>query len=137
MNTPKPVNKRGCAVLDILTAGLDNIEDHRKIDNNGEDSGIMAVHVECIGEIEGLGLLYSVAHYHKQCGDLMRDPDMVFLKMRDGRYYPTEYRQDGLGIYQASVEFEGSKVLVKPKMQADHAVFAGSWMQNIKEQQRL
>jgi len=123
--TPKPVNKRGCAVLDILTAGLDHIEDHRKIDNNGEDSGIMAVHVECIGEIEGMGLLYSVAHYYKQCGDLMRDPEMTFIKMRDGKYY------------QESVEFGHSNCQVRPKMQKDHAVFAGTWMQNIKQQQRL
>jgi len=137
MNTPKPVNKRGCAVLDILTSGLNSVEDSREINNNGMDSGIMAVNVECIGEVEGLGLLYSVAHYHAQFGDLMRDPAMIFIRLQNGRYYPTEYRQDNVGIYQVSIEFEDGRMIIRPKMQRDHAVFAGSWMQNIKGQQRL
>ena len=137
MNTPKPVNKRGCAVMDILTAGLNSVGDHRKIDNNGEDSAIMAVSVECIGEVEGLGLLYSIAHYYEQNGDLMRDPDMVFIRLPNSRYYPTEYRQDGLGVHQVSIEFEDGSMMIRPKMQKDHAVFAGSWMQNIKGQQGL
>ncbi len=136
MDTPRAVNKRGCAVLDILTSGLNSVGGHRKFDK-GESRGIMAVSVECIGEIEGLGLLYSVAHYYEQYGDLMRDPDMVFIRLPNGRYYPTEYRQDGAGIHQASIEFEGSSLMIKPKMQRDHAVFAGSWMRNIKEQQGL
>ena len=136
MGTPRAVNNRGGAVLDILTCGLNSVGSHRKFDK-GESSAIMAVNVECIGEIEGLGLLYSVAHYYEQFGDLMRDPDMVFIKLSNGRYYPTEYRQDGTGIHQASIEFEGSVMMVRPKMQKDHAIFAGSWMRTIKQQQGL
>jgi hypothetical protein len=123
--------------MDILTRGLNSVGDHRKIDNNGEDSGIMAVNVECLGGVKGMGLLYSVAHYYEQNGDLMRDPDMVFIRLPNNRYYPMEYRQDGLGLHQVSVEFEDSMMQIRPKMQKDHAVFAGMWMQNIKGQQRL
>jgi hypothetical protein len=58
----------------------------------------MAVIVEEVGgaEIgEIIGTLYSVAHYYQQHDDLMRDPEMVFFKGPDGRYYPIMYQQAG------------------------------------------
>ena len=83
--------------------------------------------------------MFSVAHYYKQCGDLMRDPEMTFLRSADGRYYPLSFQQDNLGIYQESVLFgaDGNPAQVIPRLQRDHARFAGQWLDNIKAQQRL
>jgi hypothetical protein len=82
--------------------------------------------------------LYSVAHYYEQMGDLMKDPDMVFLKGADGNYYPIEFQQDNLGIYQCAVEWDSGAIKgYSPAMQKDMASFAGDWMRNIRFQQEL
>jgi len=39
----------------------------------------MAVHVEHIGSCE-LGPMFSVAHYYERNRDLIKDPDMVFIR---------------------------------------------------------
>jgi len=56
----------------------------------------------------------------------------------DEEYYPIEFQQDNLGIYQCAVEWEEGKVKgVRTKMQKEMASFAGTWMRNIKNQQRI
>lgn len=126
----RAVNKKAKKMLDILT------EKNQVIDTGGP--GIMAVHVEKVLTIPA-GPIYSVAHYYQQNGDMMRDPDIEFLKGKDGNYYPISYRQDGLGIYQEVIEWgeTGEIVGYRPKMQKDIAVFAGDWMENIRQQQRM
>lgn len=129
----KAVGKCAEAVLKTLVEGLRDVEGHRKVDNCG--GAFMPVSVEFIGKCR-LGDLFSVAHYHEQNGDLMRDPEMVFLRDRDGHFYPTYFRQDGgLGLEQESADMV--KGTVRPAMQAEHAVFANLWMKNIREQQHL
>lgn len=84
------------------------------------------------------GTLFSVSHNYVQNGDLMADPDMTFLKaLTTGRWYPLSYQLDGLGLYQESAVFtpDGKIQGYRRKMQHDHAVFASSWMKNIKNQQ--
>ena len=46
----------------------------------------MALHVEYLHEVPPYGPLYSVAHYYEHNGDMMRDPDMEFLKSHDGYF---------------------------------------------------
>lgn len=130
----KCIGKAAAAVLDTLTHGLD-VGDHRKIDNCG--GAFMAVCVQHIVQTE-LGPLFSIAHYYEQNGDLMRDPEMVFLKA-NGKYYPVSFQQDGgLGFYQEAIEIEGCKVLrYHPPLLDEQASFAAMWMNNIREQQRL
>jgi len=121
-------------VMDKLTQGLEATGAHKKIDNS---PGFMAVHIENVGSCE-LGYMFSVAHYYEQNGDLMKDPDMVFIKSQDGDYYPVEFQQDNLGLYQCAVEWDGNKVKgFTPKLQKDLAKFAATWMRNIKDQQKL
>lgn len=80
---------------------------------------------------------FSVAHYFVQNGDMMRDPEMVFVKAADGEWYPTYFRQDSIGIEQTSARFDGQKpTSCAPSLQRDHATFANTWMRNIAEQQR-
>ena len=96
----------------------------------------MAAHVECIGHWNNGFPLYSIAHYYKQNGDMMKDPDMVFVKHPLGKVFPISFEQSSAGIYQESVWYDGG-FKMKAKQQKDHATFANTWMKNIKEQQEL
>jgi Domain of unknown function (DUF6908) len=96
----------------------------------------MSAHIEHIGDT-AMGPMFSVAHYYEQNGDLMKDPDMTFLRGDGGDYYPLEFQQDNLGLYQCAVDWEGDKIIsYKPKMQRSMAGFSGTWMRNIKTQQK-
>jgi len=129
------INQKAAATLNRLTQDLNTLGDHCRWENS---PAFMAVCVEYINDTD-LGPIFSVAHYYEQNGDLMRDPEMTFLRRNDGSYYPLSYQQDGLGLYQESVIFgeDGNPEKFIPTMQRDHALFAGQWMQNIKEQQGL
>ena len=97
----------------------------------------MPVVVEYIGFIGGFPS-YSFAHYGEQNGDLMRDPEMEFIKGPDGMFYPVSFRNDYAGAYTRSLELDGDQILgVYPKQQADQAEFANMWMRNILHQQGL
>jgi len=131
----KALNRDASRIMDKLTKGVD-LDHPKTLDNGGP--GIMAVHVEQIGQCKA-GNIFSVAHYYEQNGDLMRDPDMEFLKAADGRYYPISFRNDGLEILSESVEFDddGEPVTFRPHMQKDQAAFAATWMMNIRMQQKI
>jgi len=136
----RQVNQQAQLVLDKLTEGLVEPGDSRKIDNS--NGTYMKVHVAFMQDvIEGnvKGKVFSIAHYYTQNGDLMSDPTMQFLKSPSGSYYPISYRQDGLGIYRESVQWDdnGGIVSFSPREQRDEAIFAGQWMKNIKTQQEL
>ena len=129
------INGQAKLVMDKLSRGLDAPGDNRVINN--APGSFMAVHVEHIGECP-LGPLFSVAHYYEQQGDLMKDPDMVFIKGQDGQYYPIEFQQDNLGLYQCAVQWDDGQIKgVNLKLQRDLARFACQWMRNIREQQGL
>lgn len=91
------------------------IGDHYKIsaDNTHAD---MDLAIEKIRANE-----ISVAHYRKQYGDLMRDPEIVF-QIRDGDWIPIEYTQDP-GIYQRD---ENGLSSVR--------AFAKTWDRNLRKQ---
>lgn len=133
----KHLSIEGKKIMDILTDGINDYDQARKIQNN-QSKSIMAVHVEMISKISR-GPVFSVAHYYEQNGDLMKDPDMTFLRGVDGEYYPLSYQQDGLGIYQDAIEWDDSGNIkgFRAKMQADMVSFANDWMENIKDQQGL
>ncbi len=136
----KHFNQKAKAVMEKLIAPLNGVGSATKFDAHDyatKKSGIMAVSVECINEVEA-GKIYSVTHYYEQNGDLMSDPDMTFLKGPSGDYFSLTYQQDGLGIYQDAIVWEDGKIKgYRPKMQADMNSFANTWMMNIKEQQNL
>ena len=137
----KQVAKASKRTLDKLTEGLTQVGDHRKIDNT--KGAFMPVSVEIIdGAADGV-LWISVAHYGEQNGDLMRDPEMIFVKAPiSGDYFPTYWRNDYVGIEEYSVlDTEGSGPTrcfnTRPRLQAAHAVFANTWLRNLREQQQL
>ncbi len=64
--------------------------------------GYMSLSVEEIGSSEDGHRLVSLCHYGEQNGDLMRDPDIVFLfhNLPDGAAAePVSFRNDYLGIF--------------------------------------
>ena len=143
------VNSKARVILDTLTEDLIEVGDHRKIDNT--DGLFMPVYVECIGRV-GDGRLFSVAHYFKQNGDMMRDPDVVFFQVdtfKEGypehsrdvfpvEYYPVSFEQSSVGLYQEAVII-GSEGIegVRPKLQKSITSFCNDWMMNIKDQQGI
>jgi hypothetical protein len=128
------LSPQGEAVMDTLTAGL-TVSDHTKLDN--AEGVFMALHVECIGRCN-LGHIFSLAHYYEQHGDLMRDPEMLFIKAEDGGYYPAEIWQDAVNSHNVGVLIEdGLAVSIDETEQADMTVFAEVWLKNIRVQQGI
>lgn len=107
--------------------------DHASIDNT--NGTFMPVVIERLYKDE-MGTVYSVSHYYKQNGDLMRDPDMEFLD-HEGHFIPIMFRQDNPPIYQESMWKDGIGWKLKRRLQKDHAKFANMWMRNIESQQKL
>lgn len=127
----KAVNKAGQKTLKKLAEMAAVNGGYVKINNR---PGFMPVVVEHIGT-----RVLSVAHYYKQCGDLMADPEMTFWLGPDDNYYPASFKQDNLGVYKESLFFgdNGKPASFRIQEQADQAVFAGRWMSNIRSQQGL
>jgi hypothetical protein len=101
--------------------------------------------------IEGIGpgprgqAAISVAHYGKQNGDLMRDPEMCFEIGTNAEgalieLYPYYWRNDYAGVEQQSVVCDGTDPDNKPvyrirKRQMDeHVDFAVEWDRNLAAQ---
>jgi len=103
-----------------------------------KSSSFMAATIELIGQNE-LGKLFSVAHYAEQNGDLMRDPEVVFILGADEEFYPVIIQQDFIGKYQDVLEYDETGKIKGwyPRLQADLAAFANFWLKNIKDQQSL
>ena len=128
------LSPQAMAVMDTLTAGM-TVGSYKKIDNT--EGTFMALHVECIGECN-LGHIFSLAHYYEQHGDLMRDPEMLFIQAEDGGYYPVEIWQDAVNSHSVGVLIEdGKAVSIDETEQADMTMFAEVWLKNIWEQQGL
>lgn len=132
----KAVSKAAKKVLDTLTENMGTLGDSRKIDNTNET--FMPVHVDFYNTCN-IGDMFSVTHYFEQNGDLMRDPDMEFIRDKDGNYYPISFWQDGgFPIRDEAVEWEGDKIKgVRVKLQVRLVTFANMWLKNIKGQQGL
>ena len=132
----KAINQQAKKVMDLLTKGLDSeASESKKIDNT--EGTFMPVHVEHVTQCS-LGPIYSIAHYYKQNGDLMRDPDMEFIKGGDGEYYPISFWQDAPPVRDEPLTWENGEMIgYNEKRQASLVTFANMWMKNIKEQQGL
>ncbi len=130
----KPLNQKAERIFHKLTTFADGESSHT-IDTTS--LAFMPVHVERIYRSE-LGPVYSIAHYYKQNGDMVCDPDMTFLVAdTDGRVYPLTFEQGGMS-YQVGAEItEDGGFKVRRRMQRDQATFAGQWMVNINNQQDL
>jgi len=108
---------------------------YARIDNN---PAYMPVVVEKVGNLPGYGEIISIAHYGKQNGDAMADPDMEFVIV-GGDYYPISYRNDYLCCQQDvfTLDNEGKPKKINKILQEHLTAFANHWLWNIEEQQKL
>jgi len=93
---------------------------------------------------EGVGTTYSLCHYYKLNGDVMRDPEMVFIvvdnrkdekDMESVHIYPQLYQVDSLGLYEESTRIENGQIKSFHKTWLfAHCVFANKWLCNIQMQ---
>ncbi|MGE0642370.1 MAG: hypothetical protein AB7P24_01740 [Nitrospira sp.] len=101
--------------------------------------GYMPLSVEEIGPSGDGHRVVSLCHYGEQNGDLMRDPDIVFLfhNLPDGAAAePVSFRNDYLGIVQDVYRYDeaGRLTHILPTLKQDLAKFAESWFANLKDQ---
>ena len=102
-------------------------------------SGYMPLSVEEIGSSGDGYRLVSLCHYGEQNGDLMRDPDIVFLFHNgpDGvAAEPMSFRNDYLGLSQDVYRYDetGKRTHVLLALKQDLKEFAQSWFANLKDQ---
>ena len=80
----------------------------------------------------------SVAHYGKQNGDAMRDPEMLFEVCREGSEIaldPYYWRNDYLGIEQySSFRDDEQKLFTLAGLKRQHEQFARTWDTNLRAQ---
>ena len=80
----------------------------------------------------------SICHYNKLNGDLMCNPEMVFIKSKEGKYYPIYYKNSFIGLEIFSASNVGDELhCINEKQQFDQALFADEWLNNIMQQQDL
>lgn len=129
----KPASKSASKILEMLIERLTEPGQAKKVDNTG--GAFMAVHVECIRRTEH-GVMYSVAHYYEQNGDLIADPELEILGDETGAWFPVSITM-ALGHKRALLLGEGGKARVDQREYRSQLRFLSTWMKNIKSQQRL
>ncbi|MDH4078865.1 MAG: hypothetical protein OEU68_03525 [Nitrospira sp.] len=102
-------------------------------------SGFMPLSVEEIGFSDDGRRLVSLCQYGEQNGDLMRDPDIVFLFHNvpgDEAAEPVSYRNDYLGIVQDVYRYDkaGRRTHILPTLKQDLKEFARAWFATLREQ---
>ncbi|MGQ0555546.1 MAG: DUF6908 domain-containing protein [Nitrospiraceae bacterium] len=101
--------------------------------------GYMPLSVEEIG-IDGEGhRLVSLCHYGEQNGDLMRDPDIVFMfqDIPNGSIAePVSFRNDYVGLNQEVYRYDetGKRTHLDTKLKLHLKEFAQIWFANLNEQ---
>ncbi len=137
------INKQATKVFATLLNKLQD-KDYLKL----QSEGFMPLTIEKIATgietTSGKAFLISMVHYYEQNGDLMRDPEMVFIVIDKRQHakdfenlfvYPQMYQQDNLGIYEESVCIEGNRLTTFiARWQRGHADFANHWLHNINIQ---
>ena len=127
----KPVSASAKKVIQQLEAMM--IDGYAKIDN--ANNVFMPVVVEQVGKNQ-----ISIAHYYEQNGDLMADPEIVFLKKEYSygvEYYPIYERMSEFASEVELVTFENSKPKLISNLQKGAASFCTNWMRAIKAQQNI
>ena len=125
------MSRKAAEILDFLTNFEDCEEEgYKKLDNGGP--GIMAVTIESLSSSKD-GATYSITHYFESNGDLVPDPDMVFLKKKGNNtnlWFPLSFQDQA--IYD---EVDPEDPDIEPqKCMAD---FAETWLRAIVMQQKL
>ncbi len=125
------------ATLDALVEGLADptASDESSSRKLGKDEGgMMPLSIERIGP-----RMYSLAHYYKQNGDMMRDPDVELFRDEHGRWFPVTFRQDGgMPVYTVALEVDAAGIVgVHRRRYASQRDFMRLWLRNLRAQQGI
>lgn len=128
------MSKSDAATLDALVEGLADpmASDESSSRKLGKDEGgVMALSIERLGP-----RMYSLAHYYKQNGDMMRDPDVELFRDAQGRWFPVTFRQDGgMPVYTVALEMDASGIVgVYRRRYASQRDFMRLWLRNLRAQ---
>jgi hypothetical protein len=102
-------------------------------------SGYMPLSVEEIG-IDGEGhRLVSLCHYGEQNGDLMRDPDIVFMFQdtpSGSIAEPVSFKNDYLGLDQEMYRYDdtGTRTHLDTTLKSQLREFVQTWFANLNGQ---
>lgn len=101
--------------------------------------GFMPLSIEDIGPSGEGNRLVSLCHYGEQNGDLMRDPDIVFMfhLLPDGlAAEPVSFRNDYMGTCQDVYMYDeaGKRTHVKPALKREMKDFSLTWFKNLRDQ---
>lgn len=138
----KSLNSKATMIIQKLYEAMSDSKYRQDEDGNyakiANNPALMPVIVEKVGNLAGYGEIISIAHYGEQNGDLMADPEMTFTIV-DGKYYPISFKNDYVGLYQEVFDYneDGEPEAIDINLQSDLTSFANTWMNSIKEQQRL
>ena len=102
-------------------------------------AGYMPLSIEDIGHSPDGFRQISLCHYGEQNGDMMRDPDVVYvLQEIDGATIaePVSFRNDYLGVYQEAYDYngEGRRMRVNSRLKRELLSFSLTWLCNLKDQ---
>jgi len=136
----KKLDERAKKVF-VKIYSLLNEEGYVKINNS--DGGFMPLCVEKVGTVIMNDIEFekiSLAHYYEQNGDLMADPEMIFLynnKLQDF-IYPVYFKKDSFEMDEDCLIMDGKTVKeYRVNRQNQHNRFANIWLKNLKWQQDL
>jgi hypothetical protein len=95
----------------------------------------MPLCVENLGYTFHGGTVYSIAHYGKQNGDMMRDPDMTISVDHEAwTVDPLTWQNDYMSKYSEVYCTSDGREAYRPKLRADLDRFLWQWLRNILEQ---
>jgi hypothetical protein len=112
----------------------------------GSDSAVrltvpsfMPLSIEDIDKSGDGNRLVSLCHYGEQNGDLMRDPDIVFMfhDLPDGlAAEPVSFRNDYMGLCQEVYRYDddGKRTHVVPRLKRELQDFSITWFRNLHQQ---
>lgn len=134
----KSLNLQATEIFKQLITLADQNEGHISLKNN---ESFMAAIVERLYDVDfggQPGEVFSIAHYGKQNGDLMADPEMTFLYLPiNEKVFPMSFTNHYAGVYRECLFSEAGTWKVNKKELTDQSLFANDWMKNIKDQQKL
>ncbi len=123
------IYERNFKALDELGI-VEKLKKHGFIKMNSR--GLMDLSVNKLCE-DQQKIIFSMAHYGEQNGDLMADPDMELMIMKDAKEVQAlSYRNDYAGFFQEVYDNYENPSTVKPKLQKEANEFLSMWLGNIK-----
>ena len=125
----KTLNKKASKIFRELIAKQKN--DYVKVDMDSDS--LMPLVLERIARDIPFGDEtydeYSLAHYGKQNGDMMRDPEQIFM-VNSKEIIPYSFRNDYVGVNKYSITWSDMGPIVNHSAQKEDTDFANDWLTN-------